>query len=123
MNQQLTPEEIASKVGISVRALHEVLRRDRHNLTPREREVAVLLARGFSYKEIGTELGIGSDKTVSAHVYNLYRKLDIHSPVQALHWCLLAGWMDEPGQGLSEAARASAEKAKQEAECSDSHLA
>lgn len=114
---QLTSEQIAARFGISVLELREVIRRDRHILTRRERETVLLLARGLSYKEIATELGIESGKTVGAHAYNAYRKLDIHSPVQALHWCLLAGWMDEPGQGLSEAARASAERAKQEGEC------
>lgn len=51
-------------------------------LTPREREVLTLLARGISIAKIGLELGI-SRHTVGDHVKNLYRKLNISSRAQA----------------------------------------
>lgn len=47
-------------------------------LTLREAEVVRLLASGCSYAEIGARLGI-SAHTVTSHVKNLYRKLDVHS--------------------------------------------
>ena len=47
-------------------------------LTPREREVLDLLATGATNKTIGGTLFI-SEKTVSAHVSNLLRKLDVEN--------------------------------------------
>lgn len=51
-------------------------------LTPRERDVLVQLARGISSTDIGLELGI-SRYTVSDHVKNIYRKLNISSRAEA----------------------------------------
>lgn len=47
-------------------------------LTMREREVGMLLAEGFSVKEIARQFQI-SVKTAEAHKSNLMRKLDIHN--------------------------------------------
>jgi DNA-binding CsgD family transcriptional regulator len=46
-------------------------------LTPRERQVAGLFARGVSHKGIAEELGL-SPATARNHLRNLYEKLDIH---------------------------------------------
>ncbi|MGH8861249.1 MAG: response regulator [Jatrophihabitantaceae bacterium] len=54
-------------------------------LTPREREVMRLLARGYAYKEIGSELFI-SIKTVETHASNLLRKLQLSSRHQLTRW-------------------------------------
>jgi two-component system, NarL family, response regulator LiaR len=55
------------------------------SLTPREREVAELIARGRSNKLIALELGI-AEKTVKAHVGAILRKLDLTDRTQvALH--------------------------------------
>jgi RNA polymerase sigma factor (sigma-70 family) len=51
-------------------------------LTPRQREILVLLARGSYYKEIGAELGI-SPATVRAHLHSVYRKLEVKSRARA----------------------------------------
>ncbi len=49
-------------------------------LTPREREVLQLIARGYMYKEIAARLHI-SVKTVESHVSSVLRKLAaLHSP-------------------------------------------
>ncbi|MDT4904733.1 MAG: hypothetical protein QOH52_2749, partial [Pseudonocardiales bacterium] len=45
-------------------------------LTPREREVLRLLARGYAYKEIASQLFI-SIKTVETHASNVLRKLQL----------------------------------------------
>ena len=58
-------------------------------LTKRETEILDLLAGGNSNKEIGAELGI-SYFTVVNHVRNLYKKLDIHSRAEAIHFMLRA---------------------------------
>jgi DNA-binding NarL/FixJ family response regulator len=54
-------------------------------LTPREREVLRLIARGYSYKEIAHDLGI-SAKTVESHVSSVLRKLQLSSRHQLARW-------------------------------------
>jgi DNA-binding NarL/FixJ family response regulator len=54
-------------------------------LTPRELEVLRLLARGYAYKEIATELFI-SIKTVETHASNVLRKLQLSNRHQLTRW-------------------------------------
>jgi DNA-binding NarL/FixJ family response regulator len=54
-------------------------------LTPREREVLRLIARGYAYKEIALELAI-SVKTVESHVSAVLRKLQLSSRYQLTFW-------------------------------------
>ena len=56
-------------------------------LTPREREIAQLLAEGRSNKEVATTLRI-SIKTVETHRNNLLRKLDLHSLSELVHYAI-----------------------------------
>lgn len=51
-------------------------------LSPREREIVDLIARGDSNKQIARELGI-AETTVKIHVQHLLRKLNLDSRVQA----------------------------------------
>jgi DNA-binding NarL/FixJ family response regulator len=52
-------------------------------LTPREREILVLLAEGLTMRQIGRRLTI-SPRTVETHVAKLYRKLVVRTRVQAI---------------------------------------
>jgi DNA-binding NarL/FixJ family response regulator len=54
-------------------------------LTPREKEVLRLLARGYAYKEIAVQLFI-SVKTVETHASNVLRKLQLSSRHQLTRW-------------------------------------
>ena len=54
-------------------------------LTPREREVLRLIARGYAYKEIALELSI-SIKTVETHVSAVLRKLQLSNRHQLTRW-------------------------------------
>jgi DNA-binding NarL/FixJ family response regulator len=54
-------------------------------LTTREREVLRLIARGYAYKEIATELNIAL-KTVESHVSAVLRKLQLSNRHQLTKW-------------------------------------
>jgi len=54
-------------------------------LTPREREVLQLIARGYRYKEIAARLHL-SIKTVEAHVSSVLRKLQLSSRHELTRW-------------------------------------
>ena len=56
-------------------------------LTPREREVLQLIARGYMYKEIALRLSI-SAKTVEAHVSAVLRKLQLSSRHELSAWAI-----------------------------------
>ena len=53
------------------------------SLTPREREVLVLLARGNNQRRIAEELVV-SPKTVATHIQRLLGKLGVHSRTEAV---------------------------------------
>jgi DNA-binding NarL/FixJ family response regulator len=54
-------------------------------LSPREREVLRLIARGYTYKELARELSI-SVKTVESHVSAVLRKLQLSTRHQLTKW-------------------------------------
>jgi len=59
-------------------------------LTQRERAVLMLLARGWSNREIARELGV-TDITVRTHVTHVLGKLGVHNRVEAALHALRAG--------------------------------
>ena len=58
---------------------------DLDRLTEREREVMRLIARGYAYKEVASELFI-STKTVETHVSRVLRKLQLSSRHELTRW-------------------------------------
>ncbi len=54
-------------------------------LSPREREVLRLIARGYTYKEVARDLGI-SAKTVESHVSSVLRKLQLSTRHELTRW-------------------------------------
>lgn len=55
--------------------------RDLVGLSPREREVLHLVARGLRVKDAATQLGV-SPHTVRNHLKAIFRKLDVHSQAE-----------------------------------------
>ncbi len=53
-----------------------------HSLSPRERQILALIAKGASNKEVARDLGI-AEATVKIHVQHILRKLNLSSRVQA----------------------------------------
>ena len=66
-------------------AAPEVAGDELDQLTPREREVLRLIARGYAYKEVAKGLHI-SIKTVETHVSAVLRKLQLSSRHQLTRW-------------------------------------
>ena len=54
-----------------------------YNLTAREQEILVNLAKGSSYKMISSDLFISVD-TVRTHIKHVYEKLQVHSQAEAI---------------------------------------
>jgi two-component system NarL family response regulator len=92
----LIKDTIDDRLMEAIRAVHEGRRyippevavqlaehSPRVELTEREREVLLLVARGLRNKEIGAELGI-SEATTRTHVENIVAKLDVSSRTEAV---------------------------------------
>ncbi|MEY4034675.1 MAG: hypothetical protein RL492_1869 [Verrucomicrobiota bacterium] len=67
-------------------------------LTDREREVAVLLAKSNSSKEVAALLNI-STKTAENHRTNLMRKLGVHDVAGVIRFVIRQGLYDPNGEG------------------------
>ena len=61
------------------------------NLTRREEEVAALVARGFTNRQIASELSI-SEHTVATHLRRILKKLGLQSRAQ------IGSWLTEQGR-------------------------
>ena len=59
-------------------------------LTPREREVMQLIAKGNTNQDIAERLSIGI-KTVETHRSNLMRKLNLHNTAEVTAYALREG--------------------------------
>ena len=61
-------------------------------LTDREIEVLTLVARGYTNKAIGVQLGI-SDRTVQGHLAHIFAKLQASSRTEAVMRAVSLGWL------------------------------
>ena len=66
-----------------------------NKLSPREREILALIARGQSNKVIAREVDL-AESTVKIHVQNILRKLNLTSRVQAAVFAVEQGIAQEP---------------------------
>ena len=64
-------------------------------LTAKEKQVARLLARGFTYDQAGDELGI-KYHTVNSHVKAIYKKFGVHSKTRLCALLIPLGFHEEP---------------------------
>jgi DNA-binding NarL/FixJ family response regulator len=53
-------------------------------LTNREKEIAMLIFRGVSYRQIGEELFI-AERTVTKHVQNIFEKVQVSNKLELLN--------------------------------------
>jgi DNA-binding CsgD family transcriptional regulator len=68
-------------------------------LTAREREVAALIAQGFSNRALADALVL-SERTIAKHVENILSKLGFASRTQIATWAVEKG-LTKPGQGTA----------------------
>ncbi len=59
-------------------------------LSKRQKQLIVMLDRGLSNRDIATELDI-SEHTVKVHLWRLFRRLDVKSRTQTLHFARMNG--------------------------------
>jgi DNA-binding NarL/FixJ family response regulator len=59
-------------------------------LTPRENEVLILVAKGYTYREIAEKLFL-SVKTVQNHVQNILAKLQLHKRYELMRYAIQRG--------------------------------
>jgi non-specific serine/threonine protein kinase len=65
--------------------------KDRNALTPREGEIAVLIARGLSNRDIASHLSLAK-RTVETHVQNILNKLNVNSRAAVAAWAVEHGF-------------------------------
>ena len=56
-------------------------------LTPKERQVLLMLVQGMPYKQMSAQLFISPD-TFKKHVKNIYKKIEVNNRSEALMWLL-----------------------------------
>ncbi len=61
-----------------------------NKLSKRQKQLIVMLDRGLSNRDIATELGI-SEHTVKVHLWRLFRRLDVKSRTQTIHYARTHG--------------------------------
>lgn len=81
---------VASRLTAALRGDHDASRTALEQLTGREREVLIGIARGWTNKEIAAELGI-SHRTVESHRESLMRKLQIRTVAELTRFAIGAG--------------------------------
>jgi DNA-binding NarL/FixJ family response regulator len=70
-------------------------------LTSREMEVLELVAKGFTNKAIGVQLGI-SDRTVQGHLAHIFDKLQAGSRTEAVMRAVSLGWISQSVGNITE---------------------
>ncbi len=70
-------------------------------LTDREMDVLTLVAKGFTNKAIGVQLGI-SDRTVQGHLAHIFDKLQVGSRTEAVMRAISFGWISQNVGTISE---------------------
>jgi|CXWL01.1.fsa_nt_gi DNA-binding NarL/FixJ family response regulator len=81
----------SAKVVKTVKALKAMKREATgHSITPRQKEILRLVARGLTNREIAGQLDI-SVRTVEVHRFNLMRRLRVRNVAQLIREALLTG--------------------------------
>ena len=77
-------------------------------LSNREAEVAELVTKGLSNKEVANQLFV-TEKTVKFHLTNIYKKMNLKSRAQLIVWCMPHLSFTENDASINKPAQGSAE--------------
>lgn len=88
-NSALDAEIVQKMVAQVSTGIHEL---PVEKLTERELEVLALVAKGYTNKAVGVELGI-SDRTVQGHLAHIFSKLQSGSRTEAVMRAVSLGWL------------------------------
>jgi DNA-binding NarL/FixJ family response regulator len=89
----LSGRRLAASSSDGMRPPAPVARAGGHPLSPRELEVAVLIAKGLKSKEVGSRLFIERG-TVDKHIEHIYDKLGFDSRPQLAIWLMERGLLE-----------------------------
>lgn len=92
MDASVSQEVVKKLMGLHTKEV-KITNAAYNALTPREQEVMVLVAEGFSSNKISEKLFI-SAKTVENHRSSIMRKLDIHSVLEIARYAAKLGLID-----------------------------
>ena len=92
MDTSVSQEVVKRLMGLQTKEI-KITNAAYESLTPREQEVMVLVAEGFSSSDIGEKLFI-SVKTVENHRSSIMKKLDIHSVIEIVRYAAKLGLID-----------------------------
>ena len=76
-----------SELVLESRDINRPAKEAQANLTPREKEILVMMAAGATNGKIADSLFI-STRTVRSHLYNIYRKIKVPNRLQAALWAI-----------------------------------
>src|SRR5690348_10612072 len=82
-----------ARVSMNPRGCDTIRGEGSMNLTPREREVARLIASGHSSKQIAVDLGI-SFRTVVSHRFRIFQKLGVTNTAELVGQTVRMGLVD-----------------------------
>ncbi len=83
-----------------------------NGLSNRESEVAELVTKGLSNKEVANQLFV-TEKTVKFHLTNIYKKMNVKSRAQLIVWCLPhMGFVDTEERRMDNRANPAAAQAQ-----------
>ena len=94
--RQAADGEVPEPVGRATKRINAAA--ESTGLTERELAVLRALGEGRSNKEIAKSLWL-AEQTVKFHLTNIYRKLDVSSRTEAVHWAYAHGLIEAPLAG------------------------
>lgn len=75
---------------------------ERAGLTPREREILLLVTQGLSNAALAQRLWV-TEQTIKFHLSNAYRKLGVSNRTEATHWAAVSGLLGDVVSHLASA--------------------
>lgn len=65
----------------------KMMKNNNQIISEREKEVVIFMYKGLNYNKIAEQMNI-SPATVRKHTENIYKKLEVHNKVEAIHKCI-----------------------------------